>query len=94
VRRLNVEIESHLRTRTSEGLQAAKAKGIKLGNPRWQDSIEGAREARDTNAAKQRKLVRPIIEGMRSSGISTLTGLAEALNERRIPRLRAGDGIL
>lgn len=73
-----------IRTRTREGLQAAKAKGIKLGNPRWQDSIEAAREARDTNAAKQRKLVRPIIEGLRSSGISTLTGLAEALNERGI----------
>jgi DNA invertase Pin-like site-specific DNA recombinase len=73
-----------IRTRTREGLQAAKAKGIKLGNPRWQDSIEAAREARDTNAAKARKSVRPIIEGLRSSGISTLTGLAEALNERGI----------
>jgi hypothetical protein len=28
--------------------------------------------------------VRPIIEGLRSSGISTLTGLADALNERGI----------
>lgn len=73
-----------IRTRTREGLQAAKAKGIKLGNPRWQDSIEAAREAREANAAHQRQLVRPIIEGLRSSGISTLTGLAEALNERGI----------
>jgi hypothetical protein len=34
--------------------------------------------------AKRTKLVRPIFEGLRSSGIETLTGLATALNERGI----------
>lgn len=73
-----------IRSRTRDGLAAAKRKGIKLGNPRWQDSIEAAREAREDNVAKQRKLVLPIIKGLQSSGISTLTGLADALNERGI----------
>jgi DNA invertase Pin-like site-specific DNA recombinase len=73
-----------IRIRTREGLAAAKRKGIRLGNPRWRDSIEAAREARGANVAKQRKLVVPIIKGLQASGISTLTGLAAALNDRNI----------
>lgn len=70
--------------RTREALKAAKVKGKRLGNPRWRDSIEAAREVQIAKAAKRAKLVRPIIEGLRSSGIDTYTGLAEALNERGI----------
>ena len=33
--------------RTKAALQAAKARGTQLGNPRWQDSIERARAARN-----------------------------------------------
>ena len=46
--------------------------------------IRQPREAREANVAKQRKLVVPIIKGLQASGISTLTGLAAALNERGI----------
>jgi len=70
--------------RTREGLAAAKAKGIQLGNPRWQDSIEGARTALQAKAGDRMRLVRPTIEGLRSSGINTLQGLADALNELNI----------
>jgi DNA invertase Pin-like site-specific DNA recombinase len=70
--------------RTREALEAAKVKGKRLGNPRWQDSIKAAREVQIAKAAKRAKLLRPIIEGLRSSGIVTYTGLAEALNERGI----------
>ncbi len=34
--------------------------------------------------AKQLKLVLPTIKGLQASGVSTLTGLAQALNERGI----------
>lgn len=76
--------------RTREGLAAAKRKGIKLGNPQWQDSIEAARDVRSAKAAKQAKSIRPIIAGLRSSGIDTLTGLANALNERGIKTGQGG----
>ena len=65
-------------------VKAAKAIGIKLGNPQWQGSIEAARGIRSANAAKHLKMVAPTIEGLRSSGITTLTGLENALNERGI----------
>jgi DNA invertase Pin-like site-specific DNA recombinase len=70
--------------RTREALKAAKAKGVKLGNPRWNESIEAARAVRGNKAAKRINVVHPIIEGLRSSGIDTLAGLAHALNERGI----------
>jgi DNA invertase Pin-like site-specific DNA recombinase len=70
--------------RTREALKAAKAKGVKLGNPRWNESVEAARTVRSVKAAKRISMVHPIIEGLRSSGIDTLTGLANALNERGI----------
>ena len=70
--------------RTRDGLKAAKAKGIQLGNPKWQDSVEAAREARSAKAAKRQQLVRPLIEGLQAHGIDTLSGLADALNERGI----------
>lgn len=76
--------------RTREGLAAAKRKGIKLGNPKWRDSIEAARYIRSAKAAKQAKSIRPIIAGLRSSGIDTLTGLANALNERGIKTGQGG----
>jgi DNA invertase Pin-like site-specific DNA recombinase len=72
-----------IRQRTREGLVAAKAKGIRLGNPRWQDSLETARPSRP-NVEKQRLLVAPIIKGLQASGVTTVTSLAAALNERGI----------
>ena len=70
--------------RTKEALKAAKAKGVKLGNPRWNESVDAARTVCSAKAAKRISMVHPIIEGLRSSGIDTLTGLANALNERGI----------
>lgn len=70
--------------RTKEGLAAAKAKGIVLGNPRWEESIEGARSKQIAKASRRIDLVRPTIEGLRASGIVSLKGLADALNERGI----------
>ena len=45
-------------TRTKDALQAAKARGTKLGNPRWSESIARAR------AAKQRAPLSPQVEAM------------------------------
>jgi DNA invertase Pin-like site-specific DNA recombinase len=76
--------------RTREALKAAKAKGVKLGNPRWTESVDAARAIRSAKAAKRVNMVHPIVEGLRSSGIDTLTGLANALNERGIKTGQGG----
>ena len=76
--------------RTKEALKAAKGKNIKLGNPRWSESIAAARAIRSAKAAKAINMAHPIVEGLRSSGIDSLTSLANALNERGIKTGQGG----
>jgi hypothetical protein len=57
---------------------------IAADRPRWNESVEAARSMRSAKAAKAAKMVRPIIEGLRASGTTTLSGLAHALNERGV----------
>ena len=70
--------------RTRTALLAAKARGQRLGNPRWRDGLAkmnaGARAARIAYAAK----IVPIINEIRESGVETLQGLADCLNRRGI----------
>lgn len=82
--------------RTSAALKAAKARGALLG---WADPSRhhAQREAsRQGTSALQEKAVlfaaniRPIIESIQRSGISTLTGIAEALNLRGVRTERGG----
>ena len=70
--------------RTKEGLAVAKAKGVRLGNPRWNESINDARATQMAKASNRHQMVQPMIAGLQSSGITTLQGLADALNERGI----------
>jgi Recombinase len=71
-------------------LQAAKARGVKLGGPKQAEaSLIGAREnaaAADRFAAN----VKPVIEQTRASGITSLRAIAKALNARGIPTARGG----
>ena len=71
--------------RTKSALAAAKRRGVKLGgskNPeeRVAVMVAGAKRAKDEFAAK----VRPIIAEIRSTGVSTLQGIADCLNRRGI----------
>ena len=71
--------------RTKSALAAAKRRGVKLGgskNPeeRVAAMVAGAKKAKDEFAAK----VRPIIEEIRATGVSTLQGIADCLNRRGI----------
>ena len=63
--------------RTKAALQAAKARGTRLGNPRWQDSIERARAARNP-APVPPQIVATIAE-QRDQGLP-LRKIAENLN--------------
>ena len=68
--------------RTRDALAAAKANGIKLGNPR--PNIPAATSARLERMAKARATVAPLIERLQAQGMS-LRAIAADLNERRIP---------
>ena len=75
--------------RTIAALQAAKQRGVALGNPRLADvrgkAVESNKAAADPFAAN----VLPIIAPMRAEGAS-LRKIADALNARRIPTARGG----
>jgi DNA invertase Pin-like site-specific DNA recombinase len=83
--------------RTKAALEAAKARGVVLGNPsHFTDEVaargrEFGRKVLQQQAAKRRSDVLPIIEDIKASGITTIRGIADELNARRIPALRGGE---
>jgi DNA invertase Pin-like site-specific DNA recombinase len=76
--------------RTKSALAAAKAKGVKLGNPNIEAAQEAAVAAVKTEANRAANNVLPIIAEIRKSGATTLRAVAEALNARGIPTPRGG----
>jgi DNA invertase Pin-like site-specific DNA recombinase len=77
--------------RTKEALAAAKARGVRLGNPRLAQAraeVNAARrEAADAFAAR----VLPIIHQIQKTGVSSLRGVAKALSARGIKTARGGE---
>jgi DNA invertase Pin-like site-specific DNA recombinase len=76
--------------RTTEALAAAKARGVKLGNPRLADAIEATNKARQEAADAFAANVLPIICQIQKSGVSSLRGVAKALSARGIKTARGG----
>jgi DNA invertase Pin-like site-specific DNA recombinase len=86
--------------RTKAALQAAKARGVKLGGlRRRQDgsivkldltAIATGRAARTAKSAARANDLAPIIADLRSSGTVSLRQIAAGLNERGIPTARGG----
>jgi DNA invertase Pin-like site-specific DNA recombinase len=84
-------------TRTREALQAAKARGVTLGNP---NGAEALRRAGRGNAAAVQALkaganghaanLAPIIAHLKAEGFTSLRELAGALNDRRMLAPRGG----
>jgi DNA invertase Pin-like site-specific DNA recombinase len=68
--------------RTRAALQAAKARGVKLGNPR--PNLEGARSTQKAKVRRFRSGIRPLVARLREQGMS-LRAIAADLNERRVP---------
>ncbi|HYG85096.1 MAG TPA: recombinase family protein [Azospirillum sp.] len=82
-------------TRTKAALQAAKARGVKLGGDRGYRPEQApdaalASVARKAKADRAAHSVMPVIEELREQGITSLNGLAAALNERGIQTPRGG----
>jgi DNA invertase Pin-like site-specific DNA recombinase len=81
--------------RTKAALQAAKARGVKLGNPNGAAHLQGDVKARAvaTLRAKAQSVadgLRATIEAIRAEGITSANGIARALNERDIEGPRGG----
>jgi len=75
--------------RTKEALAAAKARGVKLGNPELDRVRPIATEALQAGADQFAANVAPVIREIQNAGISSLRGVAGALNARGI-RTRRG----
>jgi DNA invertase Pin-like site-specific DNA recombinase len=76
--------------RTREALQAAKARGVKLGSPVLETARPLAVAAIKAEADRQAANILPIIEQIKRSGVTTLRAIAQALNARGIPSPRGG----
>ena len=72
-----------LSTRTKAALAAAKARGVKLGNPRLLAGSPDQAAAR-THDARATDLL-PVIAEVRAAGVATLSGIAKALTARGVP---------
>lgn len=81
--------------RTRKALAAAKARGVKLGGTRPGVEMTAATRAMGTVAKTAQAKARaadlgPTLTSLQASGITSLGGLAQALNERGIPAARGG----
>jgi DNA invertase Pin-like site-specific DNA recombinase len=76
--------------RTKSALAAAKAKGVKLGNPHIEAARREAVEAIKAEADRAAGNVLPIIAEIQKSGAKTLRAIAEALNARGVVTPRGG----
>jgi DNA invertase Pin-like site-specific DNA recombinase len=83
--------------RTKEALAAAKARGVRLGNPNGAASIRragkgtvAALEAVSSNADDRAERLRATVAGLKASGVTTYGAMAEALNTQGIVTARGG----
>ncbi len=80
--------------RTKAALQAAKARGKKLGGNRGSIIDDAAREAsqasRKAKARARAADLMPVIEEIRECGVTSLNGIADALTSKGIPTARGG----
>ena len=78
--------------RTKNALAAAKARGVKLGNPYGARALKGKQVGNTAkikaNAAQHAADLRGIVDEIRRSGIATVRGIADELQRRgiRAPR--------
>ena len=80
--------------RTKDALQAAKARGRKLGGFRGHKADDADRQAslavRQAKAKARATDLAPVIAELKAEGVTSLNGLAKALTARGIPTARGG----
>lgn len=76
--------------RTKEALAVARKRGVKLGSPHPErGGVIGGAQTK-ANADRFAANVFPIINEIRAAGITTLRGIAQALDARGVPTSRGG----
>lgn len=70
--------------RTKAALQAAKARGRKLGSPIAAKTVANARAARSAYAAKANATTLAVVREVQKSGVTSLAGIARALEARGV----------
>lgn len=76
--------------RTRLALQAAKRRGQRLGNPNLSEAAKRGVRALKANARHFAANVRPLIEEIMRSGVTSHNAIAAKLNERNVPTARGG----
>jgi DNA invertase Pin-like site-specific DNA recombinase len=80
--------------RTKAALAAAKARGVRLGNPRLDEARKAAHKAaaaaNEAAAKRHAATVLPVIREIKRAGARTLREIAEALNARGAQTARGG----
>ncbi len=94
---INEDERERISDRTKAALAAAKARGVKLGNPNGAAPLRRAGRgnadairAVQAQAAERAKEYAEIIEDIRESGVASLAGIARELNDRGIVTPRGG----
>jgi DNA invertase Pin-like site-specific DNA recombinase len=70
--------------RTKAALQAAKARGQKLGSPIAAETVAKARAVRSAYSAKANATTLAVIREVQKSGVSSLAGIARTLEARGV----------
>ena len=76
--------------RTKDALQAAKARGVVLGNPKLDAVRDRAVASVRADADRFAKNVAPIIREIQSSGVASHRAIARSLNARGVATARGG----
>jgi DNA invertase Pin-like site-specific DNA recombinase len=76
--------------RTKAALEAAKARGVKLGGPKLAKARKSALTSIKAGADRHAANVVPVIREIQRRGANRLREIAEALNARGIPTPRGG----
>src|SRR5829696_6056666 len=76
--------------RTRDALKAAKAPGVKLGNPRLDAVRDRAVAGTKAEADRFARNVAPIIREIQTNGVASHRGIARSLNARGVATARGG----